>query len=334
MQEIILRHIDNKVNEIRNKYNIIKDINFNTDIDNIKTGNSFYNLDNNELTFFYGNKKYLFDCLFNDMFSNETLSETLTPNIPLKLNENKYFFCFYSSAYQLSEEEILHFKYTKSDILDLMKNIYYFSVSLSDDVFNKLDTNFMKKSYNDNNFVDFSSLKHRKGLLNAFNIINNTSVSTESIINNYTGEPSNSNIFTKKLSLKDENNYILNRIDKSVFYNNIFDTIQTGQPLTHLKNLSISVWSHAQSTLQLNKENFIIGSKNGYIYFNDIVIPDDVKKLKVILISQGNINLEVFLHDKWININSLELENISVLKLRLCMEYGAKVKNLMIAKAN
>jgi len=172
MQEIILRHIDNKINEIRNKYNIIKDINFSTDIDNIKTGNSFYNLDNNELTFFYGNKKYLFDCLFNDVFSNETLSETLTPNIPLKLNENKYFFCFYSSAYQLSEEEILHFKYKKSDILDLMKNIYYFSVSLSDDVFNKLDTNFMKKSYNDNNFVDFSSLKHRKGLLNAFNIIN------------------------------------------------------------------------------------------------------------------------------------------------------------------
>ena len=323
--DISKRNIDKKVEEIKSKYKIIKVIDFNCDIDKEKSG--YYILDdkNQEIEFIYQKKADLLDYPLINMFTGEKILSNdyleLKPDIKAQINDNQEeYFKIYHSDYFFKDDDIVHIKLDKGLFIDKMFRIDF----LSDNFLTSYKNNILDihSKYGIMKFhkIKYEARKYGTFILNGEDIsfwgqkFNDTEILSSFFIE-LKGEKIDF-ILDKELN---QYKWSCDQWEKSEFLDSK-EYIKTSDDLKDMNRImlqSIGIW---KEEIKLEKESIIIGERKGYIYLNELKLPDEINRLKVFIISKGKCLPQIKLKDGgWIDFN----ENLdkSLLDEKICLRF-------------
>lgn len=340
MSDILKRKIDKKIEEIKNKYKFLKEIDFNSDIDKEKSG--YYILDekNQEIEFVYQKKADILDYPMTNMFTGEEVLYNdyieLKPDVKTELTDNQEeYFKYFHSNYFFEDDDIVHIKLDK----DLFCNRFFAIDFLGDELLN-FNKNFILDSYQNYGIVKFNKMNleniERKWVLF---LINSEKIlfwggiySGLNKMAQFSNELANNKIdfvLDKKQKKYSRNDCVW----KDVKFIKFEEQKNINTDLSSLNYIIFQTRGNWDEEVKLERDNIVIGERKGYIYLNEFELSSEINKLKVFVISKGEYLLQIKLKDgSWINFN----ENLDrslldrKISLRLCMEIYTKIKKILI----
>lgn len=320
-KSILKRQLQSYCKEVYEKYNVVKEIDFNEDIDVEKSGVYFFDDEEKILRFMFQKKGEISS---KDFFTTLGKKEETIQGVKLIPTENKdyckseWINCFLiEKKFNKAENDIFYFEFNiheKGSFIIRFSNEYYGSKII--DAYNKKTNAGNLKSESKSKVVDYY-------------FVNNRLASMEwSGLGLY---------YEEYLEYKYDTKFIRFVVNNKEKYILLGDEKLKTKGLDYINDEHISIIIAGSSIYGEDIDyaalikSFDYGSSQGYLYLKPFKL--DEKKVKVLILGNRDIKVQQYLKldSKWVNVNKeIEFAQQEEIRLRVDMNSGDIIYKIII----